>query len=54
MRKLARQFRGDDRFYRKENALRLMPNPMIRYAVPKDGLIDGAYLPCAWALTPRC
>ena len=42
MRKLARGFRGDDRFYRQNNTLRLMPSPMIRYAVPKDGLIDGA------------
>ena len=42
MRKLARDFRGDDRFYREKNTLRLMPNPMIRYASSKDGLIDGA------------
>lgn len=42
MRRLARRFRGDDRFYREDNALRLMTNPMIRYSVPKEGLLDGA------------
>ena len=44
MRNLARRFRGDDNFENAEDesALRLLPDPMVRYADPERGTIDGA------------
>lgn len=43
MRALARQFSGRDDFEQREDyLLRLLPNPMIRYADADSGLVDGA------------
>lgn len=43
MRALARQFSGRDDFEQREDyLLRLLPNPMIRYADDDSGLVDGA------------
>jgi hypothetical protein len=42
MRTLARKFRGDDNFENEESVLRLQTNPLIRYANPEGGIVDGA------------
>ena len=42
MRKLARRFRGEDDLTATVSVLRLMPNPMVRYADEENGVIDGA------------
>lgn len=42
MRKLARRFRGEDDLTAKSSVLRLMPNPMVRYADKENKVIDGA------------
>lgn len=42
MRSIARRFRADDDFDDEESELRLLTNPVYRYAHPDSGLIDGA------------
>ena len=42
MRQLARRFRGQDDLVDKDDELRLMPNPMVRYEDLNNGILDGA------------
>lgn len=41
MRGLARRFRVEDKID-DDSVLRLLPSPMMRYSVPKKGIVDGA------------